>query len=68
MICMEPETQNTVLVISENGYGKRSLLDAYRMTKRAREGSKDDQCDREWSANSSEFLSVNDDKRHNDHQ
>lgn len=40
MICMEPETQNTVLVISENGYGKRSLLDAYRMTNRGAKGVK----------------------------
>ena len=40
MICMEPETQNTVLVISENGYGKRSLLDAYRITNRGAKGVK----------------------------
>ena len=27
MICMSPETTNNVMVISENGFGKRSLLD-----------------------------------------
>ncbi len=27
MICMEPDTDNTVMVLSENGYGKRSPLD-----------------------------------------
>lgn len=27
MICMEPDTANTVMVISENGYGKRTALD-----------------------------------------
>lgn len=27
MICMSPDTDNTVMVLSENGYGKRSPLD-----------------------------------------
>lgn len=27
MVCMEPDTTNTVMVISENGYGKRTKLD-----------------------------------------
>ncbi len=40
MICMEPETSNTVMVISENGYGKRSILDDYRITNRGAKGVK----------------------------
>lgn len=40
MICMEPETSNTVMVISENGYGKRSVLDDYRITNRGAKGVK----------------------------
>ncbi len=40
MICMSPDTQNTVMVISEKGYGKRSLLDAYRITNRGGKGVK----------------------------
>lgn len=40
MICMEPETENNVLVISEKGYGKRSLLDDYRITNRGGKGVK----------------------------
>jgi len=40
MICMEPETENNVLVISEKGYGKRSLIDDYRITNRGGKGVK----------------------------
>jgi len=40
MICMPPETANTVMVISENGYGKRTQLDAYRITNRGAKGVK----------------------------
>ncbi len=40
MICMEPETQKTVLVLSEKGYGKRSDLDDYRITNRGGKGVK----------------------------
>lgn len=38
MICMDPESANNVMVISENGYGKRTLLDAYRITNRGGKG------------------------------
>lgn len=40
MICMEPETSKSVLVLSENGYGKRSDLDDYRITNRGGKGVK----------------------------
>lgn len=40
MICMSPESANNVMVISENGYGKRTDLDAYRMTNRGAKGVK----------------------------
>lgn len=40
MICMEPETTKSVLVLSENGYGKRSDLDDYRITNRGGKGVK----------------------------
>ncbi|PKP10593.1 MAG: DNA gyrase subunit A [Bacteroidetes bacterium HGW-Bacteroidetes-4] len=39
MICVE-ETKEDVLVVSENGYGKRSKLDDYRITKRGGKGVK----------------------------
>ena len=38
MICMPEGTTNNVLVLSENGYGKRSELDAYRITNRGGKG------------------------------
>ena len=38
MICMAKDTENTVLTLSENGYGKRSLLDDYRITNRGAKG------------------------------
>ena len=53
MVCMEPDTTNTVMVISENGYGKRTQLDmdvetdgkiervaVYRVTNRGGKGVK----------------------------
>ncbi|MDE6266680.1 MAG: DNA gyrase subunit A [Muribaculaceae bacterium] len=40
MICMEPGSENTVMTISEKGYGKRSLLDDYRVTNRGGKGVK----------------------------
>lgn len=40
MITMNPESENTVLVVSEKGYGKRSVLDSYRMTARGTQGVK----------------------------
>ena len=40
MICMEPDSQNDILVVSEHGYGKRTDLDAYRITNRGGKGIK----------------------------
>ncbi len=40
MICMHSDTENNVMVVSENGYGKRSLLDDYRITNRGGKGVK----------------------------
>lgn len=40
MICMHPEDNHTVMVVSENGYGKRSELDGYRITNRGGKGVK----------------------------
>ncbi len=40
MICMEPESANDILVLSETGYGKRTDLDAYRTTNRGGKGVK----------------------------
>ena len=40
MVCMEPESNNDILVLSENGYGKRTDLDAYRITNRGGKGVK----------------------------
>ncbi|MDE5686638.1 MAG: DNA gyrase subunit A [Paramuribaculum sp.] len=40
MICMTPDTTNNVMVISENGYGKRSVLEDYRITNRGGKGVK----------------------------
>ena len=40
MICMEPGTANNVMVVSENGFGKRSDLDDYRITNRGGKGVK----------------------------
>ena len=40
LIVMQPGTENTVLVVSENGFGKRSVLDSYRLTSRGSMGVK----------------------------
>ena len=45
MICVDPEIKegqeaSHVLVVSENGYGKRSLLDDYRVVNRGGKGVK----------------------------
>ena len=40
MIAIEPESQEDVLVLSENGYGKRTDLDEYRITNRGGKGVK----------------------------
>lgn len=40
MICMHPDDNKNVMVISENGFGKRSLLDGYRITNRGGKGVK----------------------------
>lgn len=40
MICMKPEDGHSVMVVSENGYGKRTELDAYRITNRGGKGVK----------------------------
>ena len=40
MICMHPDDEKIVMVISENGFGKRSLLDGYRITNRGGKGVK----------------------------
>lgn len=40
MICMHPNDNKNVMVISENGFGKRSLLDGYRITNRGGKGVK----------------------------
>ena len=60
MITMEPDSTNTVMVISENGYGKRTALDAYTPHNRGGKGMK--------TINVTDktgplvgFLSVNDD-------
>ena len=40
MICMEPGTDKTVMVISETGFGKRSDIEDYRITNRGGKGVK----------------------------
>lgn len=43
MICVDPESDavdKNILVVSENGYGKRSLLEDYRITSRGAKGVK----------------------------
>lgn len=40
MITLPKDTQDTVMVVSENGYGKRSALDDYRVTNRGGKGVK----------------------------
>ena len=40
MICVPTDTTDDIMVISENGYGKRSKLEDYRMTNRGTKGVK----------------------------
>ena len=40
MICLEPDCGQDVLVLSENGFGKRTDLDEYRVTNRGGKGVK----------------------------
>ena len=40
MICVEPSSKQDVLLLSENGYGKRTDLDEYRITNRGGKGVK----------------------------
>ena len=40
MICVDEENLNDILVVSENGYGKRSALQDYRITNRGGKGVK----------------------------
>ncbi len=40
MICIEPDSKQDVLVLSENGYGKRTDLAEYRVTNRGGKGVK----------------------------
>ncbi len=40
MICVEPDSKQDVLVLSENGYGKRTDLEEYRVTNRGGKGVK----------------------------
>ncbi len=40
LITMTPDCGNTVMTVSENGYGKRSELDGYRQTNRGTKGVK----------------------------
>lgn len=38
MVCLPPETENDILVVSTNGFGKKSNLDDYRITNRGGKG------------------------------
>ena len=40
MVCVEPNEKKDILVVSENGYGKRTDLDDYRITNRGGKGVK----------------------------
>lgn len=40
MVTMKKDSQNEILTVSENGYGKRSVLDEYRITNRGGKGIK----------------------------
>ena len=40
MICVEPHADKHILVVSENGFGKRSDIDDYRITNRGAKGVK----------------------------
>jgi DNA gyrase subunit A len=38
MVCVKPDTNPAILVVTENGYGKRTKLEDYRITNRAGKG------------------------------
>lgn len=59
LITMSPESDNTVLVVSEKGYGKRTALEAYRQTARGGMGVKTINVT-EKTGNLVGFQSVND--------
>jgi len=40
MVCVLPDDEETIMVVSENGYGKRTNLDDYRVTGRGGKGVK----------------------------
>ena len=40
MVCVEPDSKEDILVVSENGYGNRTDLDDYRITNRGGKGVK----------------------------
>lgn len=40
MVCLDDAEEKTLLVVSENGYGKRSNIDEYRITRRGGKGVK----------------------------
>jgi DNA gyrase subunit A len=40
MICLEHEKEQSIMVVSEKGFGKRSLIDDYRVTNRGGKGVK----------------------------
>ena len=59
LVCMSADSTNNVMVISEKGYGKRSLLDDYRITNRGGKGVKTINITEKTGA-LVEFGSVND--------
>ncbi|MDE6248846.1 MAG: DNA gyrase subunit A, partial [Paramuribaculum sp.] len=59
LITMEPDTENTVMVISQNGYGKRTALDQYTPHNRGGQGMKTINVT-EKTGDLVGFLSVND--------
>ncbi len=40
MICVNDPEKETIMVVSEQGYGKRSLIEDYRITNRGGKGRK----------------------------
>ena len=40
LICVEKDSEDNIMVVSENGFGKRSKLESYRITKRGGKGVK----------------------------
>ncbi len=60
MVCVEPDNKKDILVISENGYGKRTDLDEYRVTNRGGKGVKTINVT-EKTGKLSSILSVTDD-------